>query len=300
MALAAAAAFEGARAGWLVGGVVVDHGLRPDSAQVAAAVANHLTSHPALRLPVDRVEVVRVRVGSSGGPEAAARTARLAAFADVAAREEAVVLLGHTRDDQAETVLLGLARGSGTRSLAGMRSSTGPYRRPLLGLTRAQTTQACVALGLPVWSDPDNDDPRFARVRVRRTVLPVLEEQLGPGVAAALARTADLASADADALDALAAELAAVALLPAAPGEGEVVSLAVGPVSRAPQAVRRRVLRRAALAAGSPAGDLAAVHLELLDALVVDWHGQGAADLPGCVRAHRHDGRLTFRPHRAD
>lgn len=292
-ALAAAAAFEGAKVGWLVGAVVVDHGLHADSAEVAAVVAGRLRSHNALRGLLDPVEVVRVRVGSSGGPEAAARAARYTALEDIAGRDDAVVLLGHTRDDQAETVLLGLARGSGTRSLAGMRVSSGPYRRPLLRITRAQTRQVCSALQLPVWSDPDNEDTRFARVRVRRSVLPTLEQQLGPGVAEALARTADLAAADADALDALAAELGADAGLDA----GATVRLAIPVLGPAPRALRRRVLRRAAVAAGSPAGELFAVHVEALDALVVDWHGQGSVDLPGHLSATRRDGWLTFRTH---
>jgi len=296
MALAAATAFEGARAGWLVGAVVVDHGLHADSAEVAAAVAGRLRSHHELRGLLDPVEVVRVQVGSSGGPEAAARAARYAALADVAGRDGAVIVLGHTRDDQAETVLLGLARGSGTRSLAGMRVSSGPYRRPLLRITRAQTRQVCSVLQLPVWSDPDNEDARFVRVRVRRTVLPTLEQQLGPGVAEALARTADLATADADALDALAAELGVAAGL----GDADAtVRLATAVLAPAPRALRRRVLRRAAVAAGSPAGELFAVHVEALDALLVDWHGQGPVDLPGHLSATRRDGWLTFRRHSA-
>ena len=116
------------------------------------------------------------------------------------------MLLGHTRDDQAETVLLGLGRGSGPRSIAGMRRREGRYLRPFLDLDRATTERACAALGLPVWHDPHNVDPSFRRVRLRREVLPLLEDVLGGGVAAALARTADLLRADVDALDHLAAE----------------------------------------------------------------------------------------------
>lgn len=297
MALTAAAAFEGVKAGWLVGAVVVDHGLTDDSEQVAAAVADRLATCVPFR-GLDPVQVMTVSVGSAGGPEGAARAARFAALDTAAAARDAVVLLGHTRDDQAETVLLGLARGSGPRSLAGMRPIHGPYRRPLLGLTRAQTRRACAALALPVWHDPANDDPRFARVRVRRTVLPVLEEQLGPGVAEALARTADLATADADALDALAAELAAAAGLTLASGPASgapgAVSLDVGPLLPAPRAVRTRVLRLAALAAGCPGGELFAVHLSSVDALVSGWHGQHGVDLPGHLTALRHGGTLTF------
>ena len=143
---------------------------------------------------------------ADGGPEAAARTARYAALQSEAAGRQATIWLGHTLDDQAESVLLGLARGSGPRSLAGMAARTGRLVRPLLGLRRSVTEQACAELDLDPWRDPHNDDPRFARVRVRRTVLPTLEAELGPGVAEALARTAALVRDDADLLDGLAAE----------------------------------------------------------------------------------------------
>jgi tRNA(Ile)-lysidine synthase len=292
MALAAGASFEGRRAGWTVGGVVVDHGLHEYSAAVAAEVAQRLTTLETFT-GMDPVDVVRVAVGSSGGPEGSARKARRKALSAAAERYDAVVLLGHTRDDQAETVLLGLARGSGLRSLGGMRSVSGIFRRPLLGVSRAATVQTCLALGIPVWSDPDNDDPRFSRVRVRRTVLPVLEDQLGPGITEALARTADLASADADALDALAAELAVNAGLDYDPA-GQESHLDISVLAGAPAALRRRVLRLAALAAGSPGGELFAVHLQALDALVADWHGQGGVDLPGHVTAARRGTSLTL------
>ncbi len=159
---------------------------------------------------------VRVAVAGPGGadgyqgPEAAARSARYAALAAAARRAGAApggvwIMLGHTLDDQAETVLLGLARGSGARSLAGMSPQAGRYLRPLLRIRRAQTAAACTALGLPPWDDPHNCDPAFTRVRVRRELMPALATALGPGVAEALARTADLLRADADALDAIAA-----------------------------------------------------------------------------------------------
>lgn len=294
MALAAAAAFEGVKGGWLVGAIVVDHGLHDGSAEVAATVAGHLSRHEALR-QLQPVEVVRVSVGVRGGPEAAARDARYAALTAVAERDDAVVLLGHTLDDQAETVLLGLARGSGLRSIAGMRPASGRYRRPLLAVTRAQTTQACAALAIPVWTDPDNNDGRFARVRVRRTVLPVLESELGPGVTAALARTADLAAADAAALDALAADLGVAAGLSAIPAAGSVVvRLEVEPLAQAPPALRRRVLREAAVAAGCPGGELFAVHIAELERLILAWHGQRPIDLPGYVSGQREGAWLTI------
>lgn len=281
LALAAALAVEAPRRRLLAGAITVDHGLTADSAQQAARV---LTQVRELGLVV--AESVRVTVAGPGGPEAAARRARYAALESAAVRLGAVaVLLGHTRDDQAETVLLGLARGAGARSLAGMPTRRGPLRRPLLELSRATTVAACAAEGLQAWFDPHNGDPAYARVRVRQRALPVLEETLGPGVTAALARTADLLRADADALDAIAADAHRQAL--AADG-----SLDVAVLARLPTAVRTRVLRAAALAAGSPGGALSAVHVSALDALVTDWHGQQAVALPGSLAGVRRSGRL--------
>jgi tRNA(Ile)-lysidine synthase len=288
VALAAAAAFEAPRLRLRVGAVTVDHGLQPGSAARAVAVAADLRE-----LGLDPVEVATVEVAGGGGPEAAARTARYEALDDAAERLGAhAVLLGHTLDDQAETVLLGLARGSGTRSLAGMPAVAGVggrYRRPLLGIERAVTRAACADLGLVVWDDPHNVDPAFTRVRVRSDVLPMLEEALGPGVAAALARTADLARDDADALDAWASAVKATVT-------ADDGSLDAAAVAGSPSAVRRRVLRLAAIEAGSPGGALGSVHLAAVDALLTDWHGQGAVSLPGGRSAVRRYGRLYLGP----
>jgi len=203
LALAAALAHEAPRLGLRGGGVTVDHGLQAGSAARATQVAAVLG-----RLGLEPVALMRVTVAAgpgSGGPEAAARTARYAAL-EQAARQggAAAVLLGHSRDDQAETVLLGLARGAGGRALAGMPARRGLLRRPLLGVPRATLREACLAAGLEPWDDPHNADPAYARARVRHQALPALEAALGPGVAAALARTAAQLSADCDALDALA------------------------------------------------------------------------------------------------
>jgi tRNA(Ile)-lysidine synthase len=281
LALAAATAFEAPKAGLTVGAVTVDHGLQDGSAEHALAVAETLRG-----LGLAPVEIVRAQVGTAGGPEAAARTARYRALDEAADRlGAAAVLLGHSRDDQAETVLLGLARGSGARSLAGMAPVSGRYRRPLLDLDRATLREACTAAGLEPWEDPHNADPSFARVRLRREALPALERALGPGVAAALARTARLLRDDADALDAWAAEAAQQCRDPQ--GDLECASL-----STLPPAVRRRVLRAEAIAAGSPPGELFAVHVDALDDFVVRWHGQQHVDLPGRVTARRLCGRL--------
>jgi len=283
LALAAAAAFEAPRAGLLAGGVTVDHGLQHGSAERAESVAGTLRG-----LALEPVEIVRVSVGTAGGPEAAARQARYAALDGAAQQLGAVaVLLGHTGDDQAETVLLGLARGSGARSLAGMAAVSGRYRRPLLDLDRTTVRDACAGAGLTPWEDPHNVDPSYARARVRHQALPVLEKALGPGVAEALARTARLLRDDADALDAWAARAAAESGAP----EG---GLDCAQLAALPAAVRRRVIRAAAIGAGCPPGALFAVHTDAVDALVVGWRGQRGVDLPGPVTATRRYGRLVL------
>lgn len=283
LALLAGTVFESRSGAHTVVGVTVDHGLQPGSAERADAVVRQMTG-----LGSTVSESVRVTIGTAGGPEAAARSARYDALSRSAARHDAAtVLLGHTRDDQAETVLLGLARGSGARSLSGMASVNGIYRRPLLGLGREGTDAACRAEGIDVWADPHNTDPSYARVRVRRDVLPVLETHLGPGVADALARTARLLRDDADALDDLAARAAHEARDP----DG---GLLVESLCAQPPAVRRRVIRTAAVDAGCPATELFLTHVDAVDALLTDWHGQQWVDLPGPVRARRAQGSLRF------
>jgi tRNA(Ile)-lysidine synthase len=279
VALAAAAAFAAPRLGLRTGGVTVDHGLQPGSAERAGEVTALLSG-----LGLDPVRAATVTVppaATAAGPEAAARRARYDAL-DVAAKEygAVAVLLGHTLDDQAETVLLGLARGSGSRSLAGMPARRGPYRRPLLTVRRGTTAAACAELGLVPWQDPHNRDYRFARARVRHQALPALEAALGPGVTEALARTAAQLRADAECLDDLAF--------------AESGQLDADRLSALPQAIRARVLRDAAITAGCPHGALTAGHVDRIDALVTAWRGQRWVDLPGGVRARRRDGQVWF------
>jgi tRNA(Ile)-lysidine synthase len=282
LALAAAVAFAAPRAGVPYGLVTVDHGLFAGSAAQAARVAAL-----GYELGFDPVETVPVTVGTTGGREAAARTARYAALSSLAASLGASVLLGHTLDDQAETVLLGLGRGSGPRSIAGMVARSGCFLRPLLGVRRTTTHAACAALGLVPWEDPANADPALQRVRLRREVLPLLEDVLQGGVAEALARSAGLLRADLDALDSLAREASAESVERA----GE---LDAGPLAAMPRALRTRVLRAWAL--GHGAAELGARHIEALDALVTCWHGQGPVDLPGRLRVVRASGRLKPAP----
>ncbi|MGW5669847.1 tRNA lysidine(34) synthetase TilS, partial [Micromonospora sp. NPDC003776] len=231
-----------------------------------------------------------------GGPEAAAREARYEALLAAARRHHAAaVLLGHTRDDQAETVLLALARGAGPRGLAGMperREWAGmPLLRPLLDVTREDTRKACAALGLVPWDDPHNADPAYARSRVRADLLPALVDALGPGVVDNLARTARLLAADTAALDALAAAALAEVRRP----EG---GLSVDGLATLPAAVRTRVLHAWARELGAPPAALSHRHVAALDALVTDWHGQGPVHLPGGLPVLRRAGRLVLAAHR--
>ena len=273
LALAACLAFVGPKVGWECSAIVVDHGLQPDSDRVAQRAADQATG---LGLSA---RVVRGFVGTEGGPEAAARTAR---YAVLLAQPESHLLLAHTMDDQAETVLMGFGRGSGARSIAGMATDSMPLWRPFLGLRRAETEQICVAHGLDWWVDPHNADPRFRRSRLRHDVLPLLDEVLGGGVVEALARTAAQVQADVDFLD------RAVT--------AHVGDLTIGQLEALHPALRSRVLRLAALEAGAGASDLTATHIGELDRLVTDWRGQVRVELPGRISAVREGGSLRFIP----
>ncbi|SDC06487.1 tRNA(Ile)-lysidine synthase [Raineyella antarctica] len=282
------------RAGALsrLGAVVVDHDLQQGSAAVAATARDRLL---AIGYPSEAVRVVRVVVDPEQarelGIEAAARNARYAAFEQVAAEApvETEVLLGHTRDDQAETVLLGIVRGSGMRSLAGIAPRRGPYVRPLLDLARADLRACCAENDLAWWEDPANADERYARVRVRHRVLPVLAESFGGdgAVSAALARTAALARVDADFLDALAEAAEEDAVVPATERAGD--ELDCTELAFLPEALRTRVVRRWLVGHGSR--EPGAVHVAAVCALVTHWHGQKGVDVPG-LRVVREEGHL--------
>lgn len=246
--------------------VTVDHGLQAGSAERAEVVRGQLVD-----LGYTDIVIRNVTVVPGSGPEADARAARYAALGREAAERGADLVLGHTLDDQAETVLLGLARGSGPRSLAGMAVRSGRRLRPLLHLRRERTRAACAELGLSFWDDPHNADPRFTRSRLRERVLPVLESELGPGIAEALARTADLVRADADLLDQLASDLLAEA------GRGSDLDCAT--LAAADPALRTRVLK--IWLAESGAAETPYERVRAVEALITDWHGQGPIELPG-------------------
>jgi len=261
--------------------VTIDHQLQENSSDQAAKVEKQLRA-----MGYQDVVVAKVKVSLESGLEAGARSARYEALQRIALEKNAVkVLLGHTRDDQAESVLLGLARGSGTRSLSGMASENGIYLRPLLALTRAQTEAACTEFGIEYWNDPHNENHDFSRVRVRREVLPVMEEQIGPGIAAALARSAALLRDDADALDAIASTEIS---------RHNLTDLECSELELLPRAIRTRILRTAIYAAGAPSGSISADHIGAVEALVTSWHGQGLVSLPGGVKVERISGRLSL------
>ena len=283
LALSYAVAKEAVKLALHVVGVTIDHQLQSKSGEQAATVMQQLEI-----MEIDAREIIPVTVEVTDGMEASARRARYLALEEASTRHGAVrVFLGHTRDDQAETVLLGLARGSGTRSLSGMAPVMGRYVRPLLAITRQQSVAACVEVGLKPWDDPHNEDRQFLRVRVRLEAIPVLERMIGPGVSAALARSAALLRDDADALDAWASR------------EFEQVnpqSMEIGFLSHLPRAIRTRLIRAGIYASGAPQGSVTADHVSMVESLVTSWHGQGEVSLPGGVKARRISGRLSLLP----
>ena len=287
LALAAATAFEARAAGIGLRSVTVDHALQDASERVAAEAAAKASA-----LGIEAL-VERVVVGESGeGPEADARAARYAALRRVAQAEDAPVLLGHTLDDQAETVLLGLSRGSGAGSLQGMApvrmdDDGTTWIRPLLAVRRETTHAACAAEGLEPWDDPHNADPRYLRVRAREHVLPVLEAELGPGIAEALARTAEQLREDAEAFDEMIHETIEDIVEHAEAG----ISVSAAALAANPAALRNRVIR---LVVQSEFGvGLTRAQTVEVARLVTDWSGQGPIDLPGCTAA-RAGGRIVF------
>ena len=273
LALAGAVALEAKKLTLKVIGVTVDHQLQLGSSEQASIVVKQLQELGITESIVKKVDVVM-----HDGLEASARRARYAAFEEISAD---AIFLGHTKDDQAETVLLGLARGSGGRSLSGMAAQTGKYIRPLLGISRKETIAACHELKVKPWTDPHNFDNSFLRVRVREKVIPLMEEELGPGIIDALVRTANLLRDDSDALDAMAREF-----------WNKDQSLAVDELEQLPRAVRTRVLRIAIREFGGE--PLSMDQVAAVEALVTNWKGQGEVSVPGGVKVSRISGRLSF------
>ena len=281
--LASATNLEAIKVGIQLSALVVDHQLQNGSGEVALGAQKKL-----IELGITDANVVQVLVDENlgnGGLEASARRARYEALDAEADRISAVaIFLGHTEDDLAETVLLGLARGSGTRSLSGMAFQVGRYVRPFLELSRAQVLAACKESGIEYWSDPHNQDLSFARVRVRNEILPIMEKEIGPGISKALARTSRILREDADALDLIAGDIFASLADPA--------QIPIELIAEVPSAVRKRVIKRAIEAMGAPT--LTAEQIVEVDALVGAWKGQGAVALAGGITARRDSGRLTL------
>jgi tRNA(Ile)-lysidine synthase len=259
--------------------VVIDHGLQAGSVEFTADTVAKLE-----KLNFKKIETLRVSVELSDGLEASARRARYAAFDSLAEKHSSrTFFLGHTENDLAESVLLGLARGSGTRSLSGIAEVNGIYIRPFLTITRETTEAVCAENSVVPWQDPHNQDFQFARVRVRKNILPIMERDLGPGISEALARSSRILREDADALDQYADEFMERADY-----------LSIEALLTLPKAVRARVLRRAIYSAGVPIGTLTSDHLAPVEALVTAWHGQGLTSLPGGVKVERISGRLSL------
>jgi tRNA(Ile)-lysidine synthase len=256
--------------------VTIDHQLQENSQLQAEKVSGQLKE-----LGYGQVIIKKVLVALESGLEAGARDARYAALMEIAQENKAVtVFLGHTRDDQAETVLLGLARGSGARSLSAMAPVNGIYIRPFLAITRSETESACNEWKLDFWNDPHNLNTEFTRVKVRREVIPYLEENLDPGISRALVRTAALLRDDADALDQWA--------------DRESTDLECDRLAALPRAIRTRIIRKAALEAGATPGQLTFEQVGAIDALICAWKGQGAVSLAGGVKVERISGRLSL------
>ncbi len=286
LALAAATGFVGRKEGYLTGAIIVDHGLQSDSAVVAERAAAEVR-----RAGIHHVFVEKVTVGREGGLESAARNARYAALnnrIDAEGGLSPVLLTGHTMDDQAETVLLALARGSGARALSGIPARRGRIIRPMLSLRRKDTVAACQALGLDPWHDPTNyvsDGPKRSAVRAK--VMPALVDVLGPGVVSGLARSAALLQADADELDRQARSAMGA-------GSAEVRSddWQCDMLAALPDAIRSRMIKM--LAENRGAKPLTAAHVNAIDQLVTGFRGQGGVALPGGYEARREYGRLVI------
>ena len=286
LALAAATEFEAKKLGLKIAAAVIDHALQKNSDKVAAQTAKTLSA-----LGFEEVVVKKVSVGKAGGPEAAARTARYTALETIRQQTKAhFVVLGHTSSDQAETVLLGLVRGSGAKSLSGMSEKTGVLLRPLLGIDRATTEAFCADSAIKYWSDPQNQDKKYLRVLIRKHILPFLEKQLGGSVATSLIRTSDQLREDNSYLEAQADKSFKNSAKVSAAG----ISFDAKALEKLPAAILNRVIKKALDSFGS---ESSRSHVLAVSDLVLSWHGQKPLALPG-VRVVRKGNSITFEPNR--
>ena len=286
LALAAACEFEAKKLGLKIAAAVIDHSLQNNSDKVAAQTAKTLAA-----LGFEEVVVKRISVGKAGGPEAAARTARYTALETLRQKTKShFIVLGHTSSDQAETVLLGLVRGSGSKSLSGMSEKSGVLLRPLLGIERATTEAFCKDSGIKYWSDPQNKDEKFLRVMIRKHVLPFLEKQLGGSVASSLVRTSDQLREDNSYLESQADK----SFKKYAKVSGSGISFATKAIEKLPAAILNRVIKKALDNFGS---ESSRTHVLAVSDLVLSWHGQKPLALPG-VRVVRKGNTISFEPNR--
>jgi len=286
LALAAACEFEAKKLGVKIAAAVIDHSLQKGSDKVAAQTAKTLAA-----LGFEEVVVKKITVGKAGGPEAAARTARYAALETLRQKTKSnFVVLGHTASDQAETVLLGLVRGSGSKSLSGMSEKTGFLLRPLLGVERATTEAFCKDSGIKYWSDPQNQDKKFLRVMIRKLVLPFLEKQLGGSVAASLVRTSDQLREDNTYLESQSDK----SFKKYAKVSGSGISFDAKALEKLPAAILNRVIKKSLDSFGS---ESSRTHVLAVSDLVLSWHGQKPLALPG-VRVVRKGNTISFEPNR--
>lgn len=248
---------------------IVDHGIQQVTAQVADETAEIVSGWGMT------VEISRVNVGSAGGVESAARDARYEALLS---NPNHVVLLAHTRRDQAETVLMGLGRGSGSRSLQGMKavSHNGRVLRPFLDLTRADMEAICEGFGISFWNDPHNESSDYRRVRVRNELLPLMEDVMDGGVEASLVRTAESLQDDNDFLDSM-VESAYTADCTTLFGMH--------------RAMRRRIIREFLHRNGVDTSRIMYSHIVSVERLVIAWSGQKYVAVPG-HRIYRRNGEL--------
>jgi len=267
------------------GAVIVDHQLIPESNSVALNAKKQCEE-----LGIQEVIVKKVNVEQTHeGLEAAARIARYEAFENVLHETNAqAILLAHTQDDQAETVLMRLTRGSGAKSLSGMAQVSGKYLRPFLHLRKKLVHDSLDLIGLKAWQDPANTDHQFLRVKVRHELMPKIVEVLGESAISSLDKTSQLLRLDNQALEELAQQFFE------SQKNVKINGLEISELEKLPEAIRTRVLRIFAIASGVHPGPFSFEHIEAIDALVKNWHGQGNVDLPGFIQATRVNGSLRF------
>lgn len=289
LALAAAVAWVAERNSFTAGAIIVNHNLQEGSREVAETAAKQAES-----LGLAPVIIKDVSVPNScdaGGPENAARIARYQAFEEVLDMTGASrVLTAHTKNDNAEQVLISIARGSGTRSLAGIRKERDYLIRPFLNsVSRDCTVQACRDQNLTIWNDPQNKHTIYTRVRVRETVIPVLQQELGEHVVDSLNRTAELAAIDADAFDWMVDRLVKDINIDVLTDSS--VSVQVSQLKEFPEGILSRVVRK--IIQDRFDCSITSEQTSNVVKLITNWHGQKFINTAG-VTVKRADGRLVF------